>query len=292
MYSVTGAAANKVLKIGLMNPEGKETAFTWVKYAEWEFYKQWMDEIERSLIYGKSNYIADNGTTTAGAAIVWSNIAGPGFVGSVSDVEYGNSENEIFVTFHNYNVVSIWYTADGGVTWQNKEGNFPDIPVKAVLRNPLNVDEVIIGTELGVWYTNTFNTASPTWIQSYNGMSNVKVTDLDLRNDNVVFAATYGRGIFSGAFTAPSLSTINFENTNAVVVSPNPSNGLYAIQIKDNSSRVTVKVVDINGKEVFSKNDVNADEIKSIDLSNLQSGVYILNVNGQKLNYTEKLIKN
>ena len=30
---------------------------------------------------------ADNGTTTAGAAIVWSNIAGPGFVGSVSDVE-------------------------------------------------------------------------------------------------------------------------------------------------------------------------------------------------------------
>ena len=235
---------------------------------------------------------ADNGTTTAGAAIVWTNISGPGFVGSISDVEYGNSENEIFVTFHNYNVVSIWYTADGGVTWQNKEGNFPDIPVKAVLRNPLNVDEVIIGTELGVWYTNTFNNASPTWVQSYNGMSNVKVTDLDLRNDNVVFAATYGRGIFSGAFTAPSLSTINFENTNAVVVSPNPSNGLYSIQIKDISSRVNVKVADINGKEVFSKNDVNADQIKSIDLSNLQSGVYILNVNGQKLNYTEKLIKN
>lgn len=235
---------------------------------------------------------ADNGTTTAGAAIAWTNISGPGFVGSISDVEYGNSENEIFVTFHNYNVVSIWYTADGGVTWQNKEGNFPDIPVKAVLRNPLNVDEVIIGTELGVWYTNTFNNASPTWVQSYNGMSNVKVTDLDLRNDNVVFAATYGRGIFSGAFTAPSLSTINFENTNAVIVSPNPSNGLYSIQIKDISSRVNVKVVDINGKEVFSKNDVNADEIKSIDLSNLQSGVYILNVNGQKLNYTEKLIKN
>ena len=235
---------------------------------------------------------ADNGTTTAGAAIVWTNISGPGFVGSISDVEYGNSENEIFVTFHNYNVVSLWYTADGGVTWQNKEGNFPDIPVKAVLRNPLNVDEVIIGTELGVWYTNTFNTASPIWLQSYNGMSNVKVTDLDLRNDNVVFAATYGRGIFSGAFTVPSLSTINFENTNAVVVSPNPSNGLYSIQIKDISSRVNVKVVDINRKEVFSKKDVNADDIKSIDLSNLQSGVYILNVNGQKLNYTEKLIKN
>jgi len=62
MYSVTGAAANKVLKIGLMNPEGKETAFTWVKYAEWEFWAQWMDEMEKALIYGKGN-VRPNGTT-------------------------------------------------------------------------------------------------------------------------------------------------------------------------------------------------------------------------------------
>ncbi|MDA0178214.1 thrombospondin type 3 repeat-containing protein [Mesoflavibacter profundi] len=32
-------------------------------------------------------------------------------------------------------------------------------------------------------------------------MTNVKVLDLDLRDDNTVFAATYGRGIFSGQFT-------------------------------------------------------------------------------------------
>ncbi len=234
---------------------------------------------------------ADVGTTAPGATMVWTNISGPGFVGSVSDVEYGNSENEIFITFHNYNVVSLWYTADGGVTWQNKEGDFPDIPIKAVLRNPLNVDEVIIGTELGVWYTNTFNNASPTWVQSYNGMSNVKVTDLDLRNDNVVYAATYGRGIFSGAFTAPSLSNINFTDTNAVAVSPNPSNGLFNIEIKKVSSLINIKVVDINGKEVFSKNNVSANELKSIDLTKLQSGIYILKVNGENINYSQKLIK-
>lgn len=64
MYSVSGAAQAKVLVISLMDPQSNQTATTWVKYAEWEFYKQWMDEIERSLIYGKSNYIADNGTTT------------------------------------------------------------------------------------------------------------------------------------------------------------------------------------------------------------------------------------
>jgi hypothetical protein len=122
-------------------------------------------------------------------------------VGSVSDIEVGQTEDDIFVTIHNYGVESIWYTSDGGATWSPKEGDLPDMPVKSILQNPLNLEEVIVGTELGVWYTNNFSDASPTWNQAYNGMSNVKVTDLDVRDDNMVFAATYGRGVFSGQFT-------------------------------------------------------------------------------------------
>ncbi|WP_272150956.1 thrombospondin type 3 repeat-containing protein [Tenacibaculum aiptasiae] len=130
----------------------------------------------------------------------WSNITGSGFIGSVSDIELGKSENEIFVTMHNYGVKSIWYSADGGTSWVSKEGNLPDIPVKAILQNPSSANEVIVGTDLGVWKTSNFNAASPLWTQSYNGMSNVPVLDLDLRDDNTVFAATYGRGVFSGKF--------------------------------------------------------------------------------------------
>ncbi len=120
--------------------------------------------------------------------------------GSVSDVEFGATENEIFLTIHNYGVESIWYSNDGGLVWQAKEGDLPDMPVKAILQNPLSPNEVIIGTELGVWFTNNFSDANPNWSQAFNGMSNVKVTDLDLRDDNMVFASTYGRGIFSGEF--------------------------------------------------------------------------------------------
>jgi hypothetical protein len=82
----------------------------------------------------------------------WSNIGGS-FVGSVSDIEYGKTENDIYVTFHNYGVNSVWYTSDGGGTWSSKEGDLPDMPVRAVLFNPLADDEVIVGTDLGVWYT-------------------------------------------------------------------------------------------------------------------------------------------
>ncbi|CAM1338938.1 thrombospondin type 3 repeat-containing protein [Tenacibaculum aestuarii] len=131
----------------------------------------------------------------------WSEITGDLFLGSVSDIEFGETENQIFVTMHNYGVKSIWYSNDGGANWVSKEGDLPDIPVKAILQNPLSINEVIVGTDLGVWKTKNFNDASPNWTQSYNGMSNVPVLDLDLRDDNTVFAATYGRGIFSGKFT-------------------------------------------------------------------------------------------
>lgn len=229
--------------------------------------------------------------TNANAATpTWEDITGSGFVGSISDVEYGLSENEIFVTFHNYNVASIWYSANAGVTWQNKEGNFPDIPVKSILQNPLNTNEVIIGTELGVWFTNTFNTASPVWNQSFNGMSNVKISDMDLRNDNTVYVSTYGRGVFSGLFTAPSLATNDLAVKKGIKVYPNPSNGAFNISIDQFVGNINLQVTDINGKIVYDVKNDDFNLEKTINLSHLQSGIYILKGTGDNLNFTEKLI--
>jgi len=134
----------------------------------------------------------------------WTDISMPGQVGAVSDIRYGASENDIMVTFHNYGVTSIWYTADGNTgspTWVSKEGNLPDMPVKCILQNPLSPEEVIIGTELGVWKTSDWSNTSPTWVQSQNGMSDVKVLSFDFRSaDNTILAATFGRGMFTGNF--------------------------------------------------------------------------------------------
>ncbi len=220
----------------------------------------------------------------------WSDITGPSFVGSISDVEYGMNETQIFVTMHNYGVVSIWYSSDSGATWQNKEGDFPDIPVKSILLNPLNTNEVAIGTELGVWFTNDFATAAPHWRQSYNGMRNVKVTDLDLRNDNTVFAATYGRGIFSGMLTSAILSKEEFVNNNNVTLYPNPSEGELKIQISKYDGNVTLQVVDLNGRLVLEQSNVDFSTEKVINLDSLQSGMYIVKLSGKNLQYTEKVL--
>ena len=137
----------------------------------------------------------------------YTNLTGRDFLGSVSDIEFGLTENEIFVTFHNYSVVNIFYSKDGGKTWENKEGDednggLPNLPVRSILQNPIVLSEVIVGTDLGVWYTKNFFDSSPTWNSAFNGMSDVRVTDLDMRDDYKVFASTYGRGVFSSYFSS------------------------------------------------------------------------------------------
>ena len=140
-------------------------------------------------------------TTTGQSNAKFTSLTDQQFIGSVSDIELGKDENHLFVTFHNFGVENIFYSNDGGDTWQEKEGNLPDIPVRCILQNPLLENEVIVGTELGVWYTKDFDSSNPSWSQANAGMKDVRITDLDMRDDYKVFAATYGLGVYSSIFT-------------------------------------------------------------------------------------------
>lgn len=226
-----------------------------------------------------------------GATPTWTNLDDNELVGSVSDLEFGQSENEIFVTMHNYGVNNVWYTNDQGATWQKKDGNLPDLPVKTILQNPLNLEEVIIGTELGVWYTNNFSSANPNWNPSFNGMSNVKVLDLDLRDDNMVFAATHGRGVFSGQFTATSLSTSdNAFSSSKLRIYPTVSDGNIKIISEDFIEEAQLNVYSITGKRVYSDAlDLSKTE-SSINLSDLQSGIYLLKFSKDNIETTHKIV--
>jgi len=223
----------------------------------------------------------------------WTDIGTSSFVGSISDIEFGATEANIFVTMHNYGVESIWYTSNGGTTWQTKEGDLPDMPVKAILQNPLNTEEVIVGTELGIWYTNDFSSASPSWLPAFNGMSNVKVTDIDLRDDNAIYASTYGRGVFSGVFTATSLS-VNDEEMAASTIAlyPTVSNGNVFVKSTVNYAKTKVMVYDMNGRLTYETSmNLYSNGEANLNFSNLSSGMYFVNLSSDNLNKTIKIIK-
>ena len=210
----------------------------------------------------------------------WSDITGASFSGSVSSISFGKNESEIIVTFHNYGVTSIWFTENGGTTWTSKEGDFADIPVKASMMNPLNNDEVIIGTQLGIWRTSNFKNASPKWVQSSNGMSNVKVTSLSYRSsDNTVMATSYGRGMFTGKFAAGVASVDDvLADKKAFTMYPTVSNGNFTVFAKNTLGKSKLNIFDITGKQVYTKNlDFNIQSKQPVSV-NLKSGVYIVNL--------------
>jgi PKD repeat protein len=118
--------------------------------------------------------------------------------GSISCIEIGASENELLVTLSNYGITSVYYSDNGGNTFTNKEGNLPDMPVRWALFNPQNRNEVLLATELGVWYTASLNLTTPNWVASNAGLATTRVDMLQYRSsDNLVIAATHGRGLFS-----------------------------------------------------------------------------------------------
>ncbi|WP_040279388.1 T9SS type A sorting domain-containing protein [Psychroserpens damuponensis] len=219
------------------------------------------------------------------------NISGSGFIGSISDIEFGQSEQEIFVTMHNYGVVSIWFSADGGNTWSNIEGNLPDLPVKCILQNPLIPEELIIGTELGVWATPDYTAANPVWVQAYNGMSDVTVVDLDLRtSDNTILASTHGKGLFTSQFTNQPLSVLENEfNTKLITLFPTISNGQITIKSERNLGNAVIKVFNINAQEVYSTNSNISTSNTNVNLD-LNAGMYFVNITVDNYTETKKII--
>ena len=120
--------------------------------------------------------------------------------GNISSIDIGYSEDQILITFSNYGVSSIWFTDNGGNTWTEKEGNLPDMPIRWALFNPNDNNFALIATEIGVWETSNLLNNNTSWLPS-SSLGNVRVDMLSIReSDNMVLAATHGRGLFYGYF--------------------------------------------------------------------------------------------
>jgi len=238
----------------------------------------------------------------------WTNIDVSGSInaGSISDIDFGASENEILVTLHNYGVSNIYYTDDGGVTWSVKDGDFRDIPVKAIQMSPLNSDEVIIGTNAGVWRTENFMSDNPHWIQSQNGMSSVKVTDLDMRtSDNTVLASTYGRGLFTGMFVDDSDRVLSDLDDKVLLSASDIGSKSEQASIFDNitiadnvltlsnvKTAFDISVFTMNGKKIIQQKIDPLQGITQYINAYFQSGIYILQISYKGNASTKKVIIN
>lgn len=108
----------------------------------------------------------------------------------------------LYVTFADYGTDRIWKTTNGGTNWTSIHGNLPDIPLFAVTVDPENPDRLFLGSELGLWATesNTEGPAPPggfTWEQYDYGPAFTRVVQLRWAADgDVLWIGTHGRSIY------------------------------------------------------------------------------------------------
>ncbi|MEP2772336.1 MAG: PKD domain-containing protein [Fulvivirga sp.] len=145
---------------------------------------------------GGEVYIIDNANATTPTVTNIDNNDLPN--GNVSSIDIGESDDHLLVTYSNYGVTSVWETTDGGDTWNNKEGNLPDMPIRWGLYNPNNRSEVLLATEVGVWSTDDITATTPEWEPTSEGLANVRCDMLQYReSDQQVVVATFGRGLYT-----------------------------------------------------------------------------------------------
>lgn len=197
-------------------------------------------------------------------------------VGYISGVDIGRTNDEILISFSNYGVTSIWYTNDGGESWQNIERDLPDIPVRDAKFNPYDRDKVIIATEMGIWGLESIIESEQGW-KSYNqGLPNVRVDMLQVRkSDSTVALATHGRGAFIGKFdqgsvvspvaefdfldkTYKSYENIDFDASNSLA--PEGAKLSYSWDFGDGSSG--------NGKKISHSYDESGAYMVTLTVAN------------------------
>ncbi|MCB9226297.1 MAG: T9SS type A sorting domain-containing protein [Chitinophagales bacterium] len=206
---------------------------------------------------------------------------------------------EVLVSYSNYEVQSVFYTTDGGTTWENVSGNLEEFidgsgsgpSVNWVHIYQDNTDTLYFaGTTSGLYITDALNGDSTIWQrEALNVIGNVPVAMITSRPyDKNIVVATHGNGVFSTKVVDVNIRDVQKENDYAVSFPyPNPASDRISLKFYlNNKSQVKAEVYNTLGAkiETIEQGSYNAGEQKlRWEVSNYTAGMYLLvvEINGK-----------
>ncbi|HEX8599488.1 MAG TPA: S-layer homology domain-containing protein [Chloroflexia bacterium] len=106
-------------------------------------------------------------------------------------------------------------------TWVDKTGNLPDFPMTAIVVNPNYRQQVFVGSDAGLFFTNDIDAATPVWTRFTNGIPNVWVGDLNIDRGFTTLAVwTRNRGAY--VWPLPSAPFVQPTPTNTPIIIGTP----------------------------------------------------------------------
>ncbi len=99
---------------------------------------------------------------------------------------------------HEGHVFRVTCTADcASFAWEDKSGNLPDVPVEAIVANPLYPQQIFVGTDWGLYYSDDITAGVPVWQRFDAGLPHAFIYDMQIdRGFTVLSVWTRSRGAF------------------------------------------------------------------------------------------------
>ncbi|MEY2692772.1 MAG: hypothetical protein RIT03_1162 [Bacteroidota bacterium] len=164
----------------------------------------------------------------------------------------------------------------------------------ATLRNTGEIVFIVMGYDFGTnvlsaWINpdlSTFNASTPATLTSTPAVALTDLGGFIIRQDTDVKTPTMILDELRVNTTVQGLLAVNAPSIKGLKVYPNPvTNGRLAVETAANSSK-TIAIYDLVGKQVFA----TVTNENSIDVSNLQAGIYVINITEAGKTATQKLV--
>lgn len=287
----------------------------------------------QSKVYRLSNIQAARyktfATYSSSSCVVSTQLIGT-FTGKVNGLASDpQNKNNLIVTIADYNnSINVYYSTNAAVTaddttshnFTSKQGDLPAMPIYSALILWSDSNQVILGTEKGIYVTENIKAATPIWIEQNTGMAKVPVSQIrqqlhrngwipidgmlgngiqtGIENHGVIYIATMGRGIFRcedfrGPVSVPENDYV--ENVTPLSIFPNPANDKINVSFNlIQNSDVEISILNINGQTLSTKKISHLNKgIQSVELNvnTLNTGIYMISVKTNDGKFIGKLIK-
>ena len=223
--------------------------------------------------------------TEDGGATDWLQLPSPG--GSINSIAIHPTNPEKIAVATTSNS-KVFVSEDGGLSWLNYKFNLPGFSALALVWDNNGEDGLYLGMDYGIFYIdNTFNE----WQPYSTNLPNVIINELEINSaDGKIYAGTYGRGLWASPYVPHLLNTTSLLNDTDVEIFPNPVKNSVTINFRK-GAEADFRIYDQLGKLVRYQPNVSISQPYSIDISELNSGIYFIRINSDIGTITKRLIK-
>lgn len=223
--------------------------------------------------------------TIDGGQTEWMAIQLPENTGNINAITINKDDpNMVALAMSGSNKVVL--STNGGADWDVINNGLPNFSATAIC---FYGEDLILGMNYGVFYNSVDN--RNTWNAFSDNLPNVRVYELEVNYAlNKVYAATYGRGLWSAALN-PNVLTADNKVLEQLEIYPNPVNDFVTIQLPQ-SIDASIKIYNIKGQIVYYAKKELLDQNHRIPVHYLHSGNYVLRITTDHYTAAFNILKN